>query len=137
MTSILYVGLDVHTSNYSACCYSMNDDTVFAEVQMKPDYREILKYLNRVSSQQGGNCKFVCGYEAGCLGYSLYHQLTSHGVECIILAPSTMPVTPGKHIKTDRRDAQRICKCLAYHTYSPVWNCQEKCSRKTHKTDAQ
>lgn len=121
MTSILYIGLDVHTTNYTVCCYSLKDDTVFAEVQLKPDYREILKYLNRINNQQGGECKFICGYEAGCLGYSLYHQLTSHGVECVILAPSTMPVTPGKRVKTDRRDAQRICKCLAYHTYSPVY----------------
>lgn len=121
MTSITYVGLDVHTSNYTACCYSMSDDRAFAIVQMSPDYREILKYLNRINSQQGGNCKFLCGYEAGCLGYSLYRQLTSHGVDCVILAPSTMPVTPGTRIKTDKRDAEKIARCLAYHSYKPVY----------------
>lgn len=26
-----------------------------------------------------------CGYEAGCLGYSLYNQLTASGVKCVIL----------------------------------------------------
>ena len=31
---------------------------------------------------------FICGYEAGCLGFTLYHQLTSHNVKCIILAPN-------------------------------------------------
>ena len=121
MTSIIYVGLDVHTSNYTACCYSMDDDRAFAIVQMNPDYREILKYLNRVGNQHGGNCKFVCGYEAGSLGYSLYHQLTSSKIDCVILAPSTMPVTPGNHIKTDKRDAEKIARCLAYHSYSAVY----------------
>ena len=37
MTSITYVGLDVHTTNYTACCYSMQDDQAFAIVQMEPD----------------------------------------------------------------------------------------------------
>ena len=45
----------------------------------------------------------------------------SHGVDCVILAPSTMAHTKGNNIKTDRRDAQNIAKCLAYHLYSPVY----------------
>ena len=121
MTSIIYVGLDVHTSNYTACCYSMSDDRAFAVVQMEPDYKEILKYLNRIRSQHGGDCRFLCGYEAGCLGYSLYHQLTNHGVDCVILAPSTMATVPGNRIKTDKRDAEKIVRCLAYHSYRPVY----------------
>ena len=94
MTSITYVGLDVHTTNYTACCYSMQDDQAFAIVQMEPDYKYILKHLNRVNSQHGGRLKFLCGYEAGCLGYSLYHELTSHGFDCVITAwprPSPCP----------------------------------------------
>ena len=120
MTSIIYVGMDVHTTNYTLCCYSIEGNQIFAQVQVDPDYREILRYLNQVQSQRGGNCKFICGYEAGGLGYSLYHELTYHGIECIILAPSTMAVIPGKRIKTDARDAEHISKCLAYHTYSAV-----------------
>ena len=58
----------------------------------------------------GDNVDFVCGYEAGCLGYSLYHQLQAHGVECVILAPSTMGVMNTKGIKTDRKDAENIAK---------------------------
>jgi len=104
MTSIIYVGLDVHTSNYTACCYSMSDDRSFAIAQMKPEYKDILKYLNHISNQYGGKCRFLCGYEAGSLGYSLYHQLTANKVECVIMAPSTMPIKPGNRIKTDKRD---------------------------------
>ena len=99
----------------------MEDDRFFAEIEVKPDYQDVLKYINRVKSQRGKEAEIMCGYEAGCLGYSLYHQLTYHGVDCVILAPSTMPVTPGKKIKTDRMDARRISKCLAYHTYSAVY----------------
>lgn len=77
----------------------------------------MLKYINRVKKQRGNETEILCGYEAGCLGYSLYRQLMYHGVECVIL----MPVTPGEKIKTDRMDARRISKCLAYHTYSAVY----------------
>lgn len=77
--------------------------------------------MERVRSTRGGNCRFICGYEAGCLGYSLYHQLAKHGVACIILAPSTMPQQKGKSIKTDKRDAKNIAKCLAFNLYSPVY----------------
>ena len=121
MTSIIYVGMDVHTTNYTLCCYSMADDRFFAEVQVEPDAKNILKYLARIEKQQNKECRIVCGYEAGCLGYSLYHQLHAHGVDCVILAPTTMMTTPGKRIKTDRRDACLISKCLAFHTYSPVY----------------
>ena len=73
MTSIIYVGMDVHTTNYTLCCYSMEDDRFFAEVQVEPDAKNILKYLARIEKQQSRDCRIVCGYEAGCLGYSLYH----------------------------------------------------------------
>lgn len=113
--------MDVHTTNFTLCCYSVEDDRAYAIVQVRPEYTEILKYMNRIRKQRGEDTRFVCGYEAGCLGYSLYHQLADHGVECVILAPSTMAETPGKKIKTDRRDAEKIARCLAYHLYKPVY----------------
>lgn len=63
----------------------------------------------------------MCGYEAGCLGYSLYRQLESFNVECVILAPTTMLEQRSKRrIKTDKRDAEIIARSLAQHNYSPV-----------------
>lgn len=63
----------------------------------------------------------MCGYEAGCLGYSLYHQLENFNVECVILAPTTMLEQRSKRrIKTDKRDAEIIARSLAQHNYSPV-----------------
>ena len=45
MTSIIYVGMDVHTTNYTLCCYSMEDDRFFAEVQVEPDAKNTLLAL--------------------------------------------------------------------------------------------
>ena len=120
MTSITYVGMDVHTTNYTVCCYDAQRNLVFGMIDLEPNYQEIVRYLNQVNAQRGGKLQFICGYEAGCLGFSLYHELKSQGVNCVILAPSTIPITPGNRVKTDRRDAVRIAKCLAYNTYSPV-----------------
>ena len=119
MKSITYIGLDVHTTNYTICAYTIENDKTFAETTINPDIRELDKYLKKIQELQGG-CKLVCGYEAGCLGYSLYQQLTAKGYECIILAPTTMPIT-AKEIKTDKHDARKIAKCLAFGTYSKVF----------------
>jgi transposase len=121
MTSIIYVGMDVHKTSFTLCCYSFERDSIFAEAEMGPDYHNILKYLDRVKKNLGEGYEFLCGYEAGCLGYTLYHQLTNKGVACKILAPSTMPRTNRKEIKTDKRDAKKIAKCLAFNTYSSVY----------------
>ena len=69
MSSIFYVGMDVHTTNYTMCCYTINDDTDFARVELVPNYKQILKYLEKVEENYGDDCEFVCGYEAGCLWY--------------------------------------------------------------------
>ena len=62
-----------------------------------------------------------CGYEAGCLGYTLYHQLTNAGIKCVIPAPTTMLTQQGKRVKTDTRDARLIAQCLCYGGYHPVY----------------
>ena len=111
--------MDVHTTNYTLCCYSIEKDQIFAKTQVDPDYKNVLKYLDQISKNYE-DVHFVCGYEAGSLGFSLYNQLTHHDIECMILAPTSMPRTVRKEIKTDKRDAAKIAKCLAYNTYRHV-----------------
>jgi len=120
MNSILYVGMDVHKENYTLCCYSFDEDQLQFKQTIAPDYKMVLKYLEQVRKRYPDEIEFVCGYEAGSLGYTLYHQLNDHGVKCVILAPTTMAVTKNNRIKTDKRDAGNIAKCLAFHTYSEV-----------------
>lgn len=120
MNSIVYVGMDVHKESYTVCCYSFDTDEVMYKQKLSSDYKMILKYLERIRKKSSKEIEFVCGYEAGCLGYSLYHQLVEHGVRCIILAPTTMGITNTSRIKTDKRDAANIARCLAFHTYSEV-----------------
>ena len=121
MNTIVYVGMDVHKENYTLCCYCYDTDKVEYKTTLPPDYKLILKYMERVRERYEGEVKFVCGYEAGCLGYSLYNQLKEHAVDCKILAPTTMAITNTNRVKTDKRDAANIARCLAFHTYSEVY----------------
>ncbi len=120
MKSIIYVGMDVHSTNYTLASYTFETDRPFAVTQVDPDYKHILNYLKQVQKNYGGSCEFLCGYEAGCLGFTLYEQLKAHNVSCVILAPSKMPKVKNE-IKTDKRDAIKIAKCLAYNDYSAVY----------------
>ena len=126
MTSIINIGMDVHTTNYTLCAFTMAGQKPFAQTTINPTITELEKYLKTLNDQLGGHCKFLCGYEAGCLGYALYHQITDHNwkgfeVECVILAPTTMPASQKDRIKTDKRDALKIAQCLTYGTYSAVY----------------
>lgn len=121
MNSIVYIGLDVHKESYTLCCYSYDTDKIEYKQTVPSDYKLILKYMEQVRTRYDGEVSFVCGYEAGCLGYSLYYQLKDHAVDCKILAPTTMGITNTHHVKTDKRDAANIARCLAFHTYSEVY----------------
>lgn len=121
MNTIVYVGMDVHKESYTLCCYSYDTDKVEYKQTVPADYKLILKYMEQVRKRYEGEVSFICGYEAGCLGYSLYHQLKDHKVDCKILAPTTMAITNTSHVKTDKRDAANIARCLAFHTYSEVY----------------
>ena len=117
----VYVGMDVHKESFTLCAFTIEADKGKYHQKTEPDFKKVLKYLEFLRSIYGDDAKFVCGYEAGCLGYTLYHQLTSHDVDCKILAPTTMlEQRSRKRIKTDKRDAEIIARCLAQHNYSPV-----------------
>ena len=120
MESILYVGMDVHTTNYTLCTYSIEDDREFGLVKFGPDYLNIVRYVRRLREHHGQGIRIICGYEAGGLGYSLYRSLSANNIECVILAPSTMPKAPNER-KTDYRDAAKIARCLAYNSYRSVY----------------
>ena len=120
--STVYVGMDVHKDSFTLCAYTIEAEKGSYSRKTPSDYKEVLKYLEFLRTIYGDDARFICGYEAGCLGYTLYHQLTDRNVNCVIMAPSTMPERRGrKRVKTDKRDAELIGRCLAQHNYSSVY----------------
>lgn len=124
MNSILYLGIDVHSTNYTFCALSVSygkAPEVIAENQTEADDSRAIEMVEYLKAQYGNDTTVICGYEAGCLGYTLYHTLENHGIECRVLAPTTIPAARGKNrIKTDKRDAKVIAENLAYNTCSFV-----------------
>jgi len=117
----VYVGMDVHKESFSLCAYTIDSEKASYYQRTEADYKKVLKYLEFLRTIYGDDASFICGYEAGCLGYSLYHQLAAQNVKCVILAPTTMlEQRSKKRIKTDKRDAEIIAKCLAQRNYSSV-----------------
>ena len=116
--------MDVHSTNYTLCVAEPKlegEPDYLYEVEVEPDYINITKVITNLRKKYRDDAlDITCGYEAGCLGYTLYHQLDNVGIKCVILAPSTMEMPVGKHLKTDKRDARGIAKCLANGGYSAV-----------------
>ena len=88
--TIVYVGMDVHKESFTLADYTIDSEKSSNVRRTPADYKEILKYLEHLRTIYGSDANFICGYEAGCLGYSLYHQLTDRNVNCVILAPTTV-----------------------------------------------
>lgn len=124
METIAYIGMDVHTTNYTLCGFTALEGVPFGRTQINPDMKELARYFKMLHERRGIT-HFICGYEAGCLGYSLYHSIKNHkwegfSVECLIIAPSTIPVKLGR-IKTDKQDAMLIGQTMLNGTCSYIY----------------
>ena len=68
MTETVYIGMDVHSTNYTLSSYTRETDNRFSTVTLKPEVKSIVKYIKRIKEDHGDDTAIVTGYEAGCLG---------------------------------------------------------------------
>ena len=126
MNKIIYIGMDVHSTNFTLCSfepgYGFEADKIFGQTQIKEDiFNSTVKYINKLKSMRP-DVDVICGYEAGCLGYNLHRKLKAKEIESVILAPTTMAVSRNcSKKKNDYRDAITIAKCLASSAYKAVY----------------
>jgi transposase len=91
-----------------------------------------VRYLGEIDNTESGTRKLVARlengyqrltfcYEAGPTGYGLYRLIKSLGHDCIVIAPSMIPVKPGDRVKTNRRDAVNLAKLLRAGDLTAVW----------------
>jgi len=78
--------------------------------------RKLVERLSRNGSQPLRFC-----YEAGPCGYGLHRQIIDLGHECVVVAPSLIPMKAGDRIKTDRRDAVMLAKLRRAGELTAVW----------------
>lgn len=121
MKSILSVGMDVHKNSFSLCAYNGTTGEIVSESTCASDVKLVVKFIDNLK-KKFDDVEIKCGYEAGCLGYSLYKSLSARGIYCDILAPTTMQTSAkNKAVKNDRMDALNIAKNLASNTYKSVY----------------
>ena len=126
MKSLIYVGMDVHKESYSLCAYLPNEGEFIGETKIDAKASLIKEYLDTIKKilieeRDFEEVEFITGYEAGCLGFSLYKELTKYGINCKIIAPTTLTKTVDSSLKkSDRKDARMLARNLFYGTCSYV-----------------
>lgn len=112
-----FIGLDVHAESIAVAVA----DAGGGEIRFVGTIPNSEKSVERMIKKMGqGNRLKVC-YEAGPCGYVLYWQLAKMGVDCIVVAPTLIPVRSGDRVKTDRRDAEKLARLLRSDELTAVW----------------
>ncbi|MDR0302728.1 MAG: IS110 family transposase [Treponema sp.] len=109
MKKVYYIGLDVHKDNTQMAVLEMKgkEPVVIKVIDSDPlkVAKEILPYHREGTVH--------AGYEAGCMGYTLYRVLTEMKIDCQIIAPNKVfRGGNNEKIKTDKRDATAIAWML-------------------------
>jgi transposase len=88
----------------------------FGTIASRPE--AVRKLVDKLAKQHR---RLAFCYEAGPTGYGLYRQIRALGYECAVVAPSMVPVRPGGHIKTDRRDATTLAALFRAGELTAIW----------------
>jgi transposase len=88
----------------------------FGTIANRPE--AVRKLVDRLAERHS---RLAFCYEAGPTGYGLYRQIRALGHDCQVVAPSMVPVRPGGHIKTDRRDATTLAALFRAGELMAIW----------------
>ncbi|MDH2328367.1 IS110 family transposase [Cereibacter sp. SYSU M97828] len=119
MEHTTFIGLDVHKASISvAVAQGLRGGEIRhrGSVPNRPEH--IRKLVEKLAA--AGAALHFC-YEAGPCGYGLHRQLVELGHDCIVVAPSLIPVKAGDRVKTDRRDAVMLAKLHRPGELTAVW----------------
>jgi transposase len=119
MNDIIFVGMDVHKATVATAVAEGQRGGEVRQLGNMPNRADQIAKLAEKLSKNGQRLSFC--YEAGPCGYGLHRQLTALGHECIVVAPSLIPMKAGDRVKTDRRDAAMLAKLHRAGELTAVW----------------
>jgi len=98
----IFGGLDVDKRSI-AMTFS-DHRTLIKSLRLPYSSEQLINYVRK--HFPGQRVAFV--YEAGPTGFGLYDDLVAHNHPCLVVAPSMVPTAPGKRVKTNRLDSQKL-----------------------------
>jgi transposase len=104
-----FIGLDAHKRTITAAI--LRPGSRKPELITLDNTEKTLARFVRAQQKAAGGPLRAC-YEAGPLGFGLQRMLEQFGLPTDVIAPSQMWAKPGDHIKTDRRDAEKLVRQL-------------------------
>ncbi len=114
-----YVAMDTHKETIAIAVAEAGrsgEVRFHGEIPNRPD--AVRRLIEKLAGKYGRLS--VC-YEAGPCGYGLHRQITQLGHDCVVVAPSLIPVRAGDHIKTDRRDAVTLARLHRAGELTAIW----------------
>jgi transposase len=115
-----YIGLDVHRATIAVAVAEDDGSPPTSDAIIANDPAAIRKLITRLGHGQP-DVHMRVAYEAGPTGFVLQRQLAGLGVDCVVVAPSLIPIRPGDKVKTDRRDALKLARLLRSGDLTPIW----------------
>lgn len=113
---VRFIGLDVHKQTIVIAVAEQQGEARVVR-QIPNDPQRVIKELRKL----GKEFELKVCYEAGPLGFGLQRMLKKNNIDCIIVAPSLIPIRSGERIKTDRRDACKLAHFLRSGDLTPIW----------------
>jgi transposase len=116
MQRLKFVGLDVHADTIAVAVAEQEGEVRSLGIipNREESVRKLVRKLGPVEPLR------FC-YEAGPTGYALYWQLTQMGAQCVVVAPTLVPVKAGDRVKTDRRDGLKLARHHRAGELTAVW----------------
>ena len=102
--------MDVHKKSINVAVVITGKREPVDEWQFENTEKGIKQYVKKLKGKTKGEAKIA--YEAGPCGFVLQRRLSKEGFDCIVVAPSLIPVKPGERVKTDKRDARKLAEML-------------------------
>ena len=116
MKKIAYVGIDYHLNSLTIAVLIDGSHKIKDTIRIKNDDKIIRKYLKKFAS----NYEIKACYEASFSGYHFQRKMKEWGWHCDVIAPSLIPVKPGRKRKNDFRDARNLVRNYANDLLSIV-----------------